>query len=881
MLGAVAALAQGEGRVLLPPRVVTPGVLKSLLTPIPAGLAMATAAQRRGAISRALADLGPTVRERVSARLGDRAGDRLGVARLVDASLDRLASLECCFGSLAARLPNSTPEEVRARIEALGEVEARAAELLGDAGLADARVARRSGVACAAPKGAGEIVLVGVAELDAELRAMLGNAPAPITACVLGPPERAADFDELGCVRPEAWQDRPIDLSRAVVRFVDTQAELCDATLGALGGLPRGTRIGEVVICAPDAGVADRLARRGGAWGARLRPGSGLAVSRLAPGRLLSAVRRFGVEGTFEAWGALLRHADMEAALMRVLGHPRGLCEHWLEALDSYALEHLPRRVEEAWRDGWARDVLAPVLEATANLLGPTMPGGTGRLGVRAWSVALGDLLGRIYAGAPDLPHGTRGALEQLARALDTLADVPGAVSEALDAGEAIGLLLDEAREQDVPREEDEAAVDVLGWLELTLDASRHVVVAGLSEGTVPARRGLDPLLPAGLLRGLGGGDGGAARDAYLLSLLAHSREGLTIVVSRRDAEGEPLAPSRLMLRCEDAELVERVRAWCPSGDEAVPGVPRPEPARAYGPGFARMPLDASREGIPTHWAVTSFRDYLASPYLFYAKSVLRLREVEAAGIELTPRDFGGVVHGVLREFARSAQAASTDEARIMSALSALLDERMRALAGDDPATAVAVQAEQARRRLEAYARWQAQRTREGWRVLHAEWSPGEDGVALAWERGEVRLVGRIDRIDAHAERGVALIDFKTADAAVLPEQAHRSRGRWKDLQLPLYRHLAAGPIGEHASRSGVELAYLCLGADGEPRYAPAEWDEAELARADEAAREVVRLVHERVFALEGEHPPTEGTMGALVGLSFLGAAAEDEEDGA
>lgn len=872
LLGAMVDSAHRQGRALLPPRITTPGVLKDLLTP-PGRLA--TPLDRRCAIAGALAKadsdrvraLSPTFQRPTRS-------DHLALSRLVVSSLDRLASLGLRAAEAAQRLPRSTPEEVRVRIETLAMLQDRAELALESCGLVDPRAARRASVAW--PEETTEIVLVGVGEMDSEVRELLGRARSPVVACVLAPEDRADDFDDAGCVRPEAWTNRPIDLSRAQIRFVDTQQDLCDAAMGALAALPRGTRLDEAVVCAPDAEVGERLATRAGAWRTRLRPGTGRPVGCLSPGRLLQDVRRFYAEGSFKAWGDLLRQGDMERALVRRLGHPPDAREHWIEVLDAYALEHLPARVLEPWRSERARERLAPVLEATAALLGPAMPGSGGTREAAAWAQDLGELLERVYAEAGDLPAGTQGALRGLGGALDAMARVPLALGEPLDAGEALGLLLDVAGERDVPREEDDGAVDVLGWLELTLDASRHVVIAGLNEGAVPSRRGLDALLPPGLLRELGASDAGAARDAYLLTLLDRSRDSLTIVVPRRDAQGEPLAPSRLLLWCGDGELVSRVRAWCPEVGEPRPNLVRPG-AASQGAAFPRMPRDLPRERIPTHWPVTSFREYLASPYLFYARRVLRVCEVEASDTELSPGGFGQLLHHVLADFARTPLADSTDEPTIRRCLHELLDERLLFVAGDDPSTAVAVQREQARRRLEAYAQWQARRTREGWRVLHAEWSPGDEGVALPWEGGEVRLVGRIDRIDVHTELGAALMDFKTADTAVKPGAAHLARGRWIDLQLPLYRHLAAGPISRQ--RGPVELAYLSLGADGEATYAVADWDAAALAQADATAREVIRLVHDRAFAHEGERPPQHGPIADLLGRSFAAGEPEEEDD--
>src|SRR6516164_7349943 len=67
------------------------------------------------------------------------------------------------------------------------------------------------------------------------------------------------------------------------------------------------------------------------------------------------------------------------------------------------------------------------------------------------------------------------------------------------------------------------------------------------------------------------------ARDAYAASVLCHSREELRVVfarMTRRDAQDNPLQPSRLLFACSDADLVRRARRYF--GERRPPTAPRP-----------------------------------------------------------------------------------------------------------------------------------------------------------------------------------------------------------------------------------------------------------------------------------------------------------------
>ena len=103
-------------------------------------------------------------------------------------------------------------------------------------------------------------------------------------------------------------------------------------------------------------------------------------------------------------------------------------------------------------------------------------------------------------------------------------------------------------------------------------------------------------------------------------------------------------------------------------------------------------------------------------------------------------------------------------------------------------------------------------------------------------------ISGKIDRIDRHQGDGrVAILDYKTGDEVRQPGRTHRDRdGRWIDLQLPLYRHLAA--LFE-SDRPPV-LGYVALpGRDVTCTPLLADWCADELEDADGVARDVIRRI--------------------------------------
>jgi hypothetical protein len=154
-----------------------------------------------------------------------------------------------------------------------------------------------------------------------------------------------------------------------------------------------------------------------------------------------------------------------------------------------------------------------------------------------------------------------------------------------------------------------------------------------------------------------------------------------------------------------------------------------------------------------------------------------------------------------------------------------------------------------------------------------------------------IRLTGRIDRIDYHAQEDAWMVfDYKTGDRGRDPEETHR-RGRagareWMDLQLPFYRHIlpaVRNAADEPAFTGKVEhvmFGYITLCADADLGGAKfAEWSAAELADADEAARACVRLLRGNVFPWEpSARPYAHADVKALLGQGRL-LSPEDEVD--
>lgn len=309
--------------------------------------------------------------------------------------------------------------------------------------------------------------------------------------------------------------------------------------------------------------------------------------------------------------------------------------------------------------------------------------------------------------------------------------------------------------------------------------------------------------------------------------------------------------PSRLLFTCDEETVARRVRAFCStaeiSGGKPVPaGVLRPGQPRSQ----FEVPKPRSLSEPVTSMRVTEFKDYLDCPYRYYLSHLLDLEALRDSGDELDGAGFGTLAHQVLGEFGKSPVAASTDAEAIGSYLDEELDRQLMQCFGQSPLSAIRVQAEQLRLRLQEFARWQANWAKQGWLIEHVETFPKEGKAAIMVDGKPMCLRGRIDRIDLQPSTGKRMIiDYKSSDTPKTPEQAHRRGGEWIDLQLPLYRHLADGM----EIKGPFELAYIVLPKDtSRTGIVMSEWTPEDLQSADEAAAEVVRKVRAEKF-----WPPT------------------------
>ena len=780
----------------------------------------------------------------------------------------------------------------------LAGLQERYASALGKLGYADQDLARIDALSAERVGIETPVWLLGLAELPAIAGKLLERSGGSVTALIHAPESEAAAFDRFGAVIPAVWMERDLSVGAEHIRIIDRPGDQAAAAAHEISMLP-GASLEDVVVGVTDESLVPYVEEWLEAAGAPVHYGGGLPVTRTAPYRLLAAIAEFLEKRDWESFAALVRHPDLERAFP--YSGP-GAHDQLLARIDKHFGRHLTAVVQG--RQGNAPESQVPLPPGSSTVEGNRLLGSlAGTKPLQDWSESLLNLLVAIYGGRKldPLDPDSRCTIEVLKKFKDAAVaahELPAPLGERCTAPVAIRIILAELSGTAIAEEAERAAIDLLGWLEVAADDTPHVFVLGVNEPMLPQSVNADPFLPDRLRSVLGILDNARryARDAFHVEALVHSRVTTRFISGRLSAEGDPLRPSRLMLAATGPELAERVLAFTHAGASVTPTPPLVAGAGKRS-AFPLPPRQTLAVEVPEKIYVTTFRDVLKDPYRYVLEKQLGLRSFGDEARELDGGVFGDLAHRVLTRFGRSALARSTDGEAIQRMLSESLDEEAAKQFGAASFPAVRIQVEQLRLRLARFSEWQTQRCAAGWEIVLVEGrpvsaeEPEEPDLAttaeLIVDGGPVTISGRIDRIDYHPATGRwALLDYKTSDKAETPDEKHRSKKGWKDLQLPLYRHLARAIqvdgrqlIPENAE---VELGYILLCRDLERSCdAPAEWDETQLEEADETAREVIRTLRQGTVDFQGirDNGYPDDPMGPLLGSRQLIAIAEQPED--
>ncbi len=767
----------------------------------------------------------------------------LELAKMFSGIHRELASDGLSFQQVLASVGDSSE---RLRWQVLSGIQTRYLATLDAQQLWDIQTARLCALEFREPVADKRIVVVSCVDLNRTQRGFLEQIAGRVAIWIAAPESSAHLFDEFGSLQSPLWSDFELELPDECLLVGNSPADQADLTCGCLAELSDGYHARDVTLGVADAGLVDELKLHLKQAGQIARYGPGTPLAQSEPALLLTLLGDYIDARSFTALAALVRHPVMPT-MFRAANAT--LPVDWLAKLDDYYQAALPKRVDEFVnqepRLGQAAEVYTVVKQAIAQWLAPLTAQSQP---VSQWVDSLLRVMTAAYANQMvDLDDPIQGPLysaaSQLCAAILSLRDIPPELEPSMTVSELIDWLLRSISGQLVPEPASGSAIEMLGWLELGLDDAPVLILTGIHDGVVPESSNADAFLPNGLRRQLGMMDNTRryARDMYALQVMLHTRQHVRLIVGKADANGDPLVPSRLLMACNLAQLPDRVLHLVK--EDAVDVLPAVARRWKKVGGASRLEIPRPEQGrLPRSLTVTAFRDFLACPYRYYLGHVLKLRDDGDAAAELDARMFGDLLHDTLQRLGEGGLASSADVEAIEEYLISSLHDVVAVRFGPNPPAAVLIQVEQAEMRLRAFAPKQAQRAAEGWEIRFTEQGVSYEDNLLLGIGQQMRLIGRIDRIDYHPATGRwAIWDYKTSDSAKQPLSVHWSKAQgWQDLQLPLYR-----PVARHLGvGDNPSLGYIALPKQAtDVGFYPAEFTAAQLEEAEALAHRIASQV--------------------------------------
>lgn len=724
-----------------------------------------------------------------------------------------------------------------------------------------------------------DIFILATVDLNGSLRKMISQVASKVQILVNADQADQHLFDEYGCVAPDQWEEFDIEFDESQIVIADRPLEQAAEVAMALNQLKGKYRTDQITLAVPNDDLIPFIHRRFEQHKLKLRHIKGKSVTETSLYTLLESVANYLDFQRFDQFASVVRHPaiyDWVSPRLKKLIDP-------LTELDKFQNRRLPVRMPEFGLSNNANEnAVKQINMLVEELLEPLMGSDT-LLG--DWSPLWIKFIEQLYRAREfdkldPVDAEILKTVEVVFHALKDHQEIPESIMPKVSAARAIRLVMDRISSSRISAELNDSAIDATGWLDILLDDAPVVVVTGFNEGIIPSSESSHLILPDAIREALGymSNSRRYARDAFILQVLTKRCESLTLVAGRNDTRNSPLSPSRLMFATDEVTVANRTKRFFDHQEEST----RFEVGTIAGinEGMHNFVVPKPPEDARTvaELSVTAFKNYLRCPYRFYLTHVLKLGELDDREEELPPNLFGNVLHDVLEGFGKSAAADSTSVTEIRKYLDKELNRQVRIKIDSHPRPAVTIQIEQIRQRLWCFARSQAAWRNQGWQIRYAEKEVQTHKMMVDGEY--FPIIGRLDRVDVHEDTGeIRVFDYKSFDKSKKPRETHIEKGKWVDLQLPIYHHLVRNLNVEGEVKSG----YICLPRDLDSRnFEIADWTEEELATADTVAEEIIRRVKGRLFWPPADPPPVywDEFAGVCLDSVFDKPVYEEHEDG-
>ncbi len=219
----------------------------------------------------------------------------------------------------------------------------------------------------------------------------------------------------------------------------------------------------------------------------------------------------------------------------------------------------------------------------------------------------------------------------------------------------------------------------------------------------------------------------------------------------------------------------------------------------------AAMPLPSAPSLLPTTLSASGYNTLVACPYQFFATRMLRLGSADELTDLPEKRDYGNWVHDLLLQYHETVAQQQTPLEERSALLEQISEQVFDRVLEHEPAALPYLA--RWRKQIPAYLDWANAHQEAGWTFAFGE---RQRERILLWGDGEIRLKGRLDRVDQNADGEWMVLDYKTTDKGKLK----RKLVQREDHQLTFYGLL----LEQNVSAA----AYVAIDAD-KPDALPAE----------------------------------------------------------
>ncbi|MDR2345408.1 MAG: PD-(D/E)XK nuclease family protein [Planctomycetaceae bacterium] len=730
-----------------------------------------------------------------------------------------------------------------------------------------------------------QFFLVNLVDMNILQREIVNKFSEFVTALIFAPESYKDYFDEFGCIIPDKWLDEVIPIDDSQIEIVERSDFEPDAVLRRLYNAKNSESsdgkfaAGEISIVAANSETLPFFKRRFKEANIKLSHFKGIELRHSPIYRFLDLLAKFIESQSFSDLAELARHPDMYNFLKQNFNENP---EYYklLKALDLYCNNFIPDKIDGNWKSLAGADnritqltelddVIQKSWQIISNQLIEFENSDWQKIDEQReppefWLMKINTILARFYQNNKRMI--TVNVLEYITIANNKINKIPKELLPKMTFFETINFQLSLLNSEFISPYPDDDAIDMIGWLEAATDDAELLIVTGLNDGFIPSYVIADAFLPDKIRLELKMIDNKRrhARDIYtiIVTLKTRKKDNVILITSRSSIAGDPMIPSRLLFATDDNNPEERMKLT--QRIKRFFGETPKQPKIILENSFENILAKSFNFKVPElpilepqiqKMRVTEFADYARCPYRYYLKHVLKLFPIDDSAEEISPSRFGDLIHETLCEFGRNEIVRDWDDENMLKSwLKDKLLEIAKKNFGDNPIAAVAIQIERAISRLDAFARWQAERRKGGDKILHVEFRLDEKECQktnfLDVDNKKMFVIGRIDRIDYNEKNNeYTIIDYKTSNSSKSPEDVHKKKNNdeWLDFQLPLYHYILQRTGRFNAT---INLAYVNLPRNNEVELKIANWDKQDLNDAIEQAKKIVHNIWSNNFPL-------------------------------